>query len=93
MSVRRQQVIRVAGRSREPFEDALAIERALEIRVDDRALSVTLRTLANGEMAAGEHVAAWDGADERGHRAPAGVYFSRLVFEGGEHVTRVVRIE
>jgi FdhD protein len=37
-------VTRVTGRSFERGEDALAVERALEIRVDGRALAVTLRT-------------------------------------------------
>jgi FdhD protein len=37
-------VTRVTGRSREALDDALAVERALEIRIDGRALSVTLRT-------------------------------------------------
>ena len=48
----RRPVTRVTGRShetrretfRETFEDAIAVERAMEIRVDGRALAVTLRT-------------------------------------------------
>ncbi|MFN8588800.1 MAG: formate dehydrogenase accessory sulfurtransferase FdhD [Candidatus Eisenbacteria bacterium] len=40
----RRPVTRVTGRSREAGEDDVAVERALEIRVDERALSVTLRT-------------------------------------------------
>jgi FdhD protein len=40
----RRPVTRVAGRSRSVIEDAIAVERALEIRVDGRALVVTLRT-------------------------------------------------
>ena len=43
-SVLRRPVTRVTGRSRETREDALAVERALEMRVDGRALAVTLRT-------------------------------------------------
>jgi FdhD protein len=34
----------LTGRSRETFDDALAVERALEMRVDGRSLAVTLRT-------------------------------------------------
>jgi len=45
----RRPVTRVAGRSRETREDAVAVERALEIRVDGRALSVTLRTPGHDE--------------------------------------------
>jgi FdhD protein len=40
----RRPVTRVTGRSRETRDDALAVERALEIRVDARSLAVTLRT-------------------------------------------------
>lgn len=43
-SFTRRPITRVTGRSRERVEDAIAVERALEIVVDGRALSVTLRT-------------------------------------------------
>lgn len=42
--VLRRPVTRVTGRSREVRDDALAVERALELRVDGRSLAVTLRT-------------------------------------------------
>ena len=45
----RRPVTRVTGRSSETVEDSLAEERALEIRVDGRALSVTLRTPGHDE--------------------------------------------
>ncbi|MFH1278150.1 MAG: FlgD immunoglobulin-like domain containing protein [Candidatus Eisenbacteria bacterium] len=35
-------------------------------------------TLANGTFPPGEHDAVWDGRDERGRPAPAGVYFARI---------------
>ncbi len=37
-----------------------------------------IRTLASGVFAAGEHTAAWDGADNDGTRVASGVYFYRL---------------
>ncbi len=37
-----------------------------------------VRTLAAGPLAAGSHERAWNGRDERGHLAPAGLYFVRL---------------
>ena len=37
-------ITRVSGRARETLEDSVAVERALEIRVDGRALAVTLCT-------------------------------------------------
>jgi FdhD protein len=43
-AILRRPVTRVTGRSRETRDDALAVERALEIRIDGRPLAVTLRT-------------------------------------------------
>ncbi|MCC6650994.1 MAG: formate dehydrogenase accessory sulfurtransferase FdhD [Candidatus Eisenbacteria bacterium] len=48
-AIQRRPVTRVTGRSSERFEDAIAVARALEIRVDGRALSVTLRTPGHDE--------------------------------------------
>ena len=49
-----REVTRVAGGALAQGEDALAVERALEIRVGGRALSVTLRTPGHdGELAIG----------------------------------------
>jgi FdhD protein len=45
----RRPVTRVTGRSREPFDDAVAEERALQIRIDGRPLAVTLRTPGDDE--------------------------------------------
>jgi len=42
--VERRPVTRVTGRSREAFDDALAVERALQIRVAGHDVAVTLRT-------------------------------------------------
>jgi FdhD protein len=63
-SVVRRPVTRVTGRSRETRDDALAVERPLEMRVDGRSLAVTLRTpghdreLALGFMASEGIIAA-----------------------------------
>lgn len=43
-AVLRRPVTRVTGRSREAFEDAVAVERPLAIRVDGHDVAVTLRT-------------------------------------------------
>ena len=43
-AVTKRPVTKVTGRSRESFEDSLAVERALELQVDGRSLAVTLRT-------------------------------------------------
>jgi len=53
-SILRRPVTRVTGRSRETRDDALAVERALEIRIDGRSLAVTLCTPGNDrELALG----------------------------------------
>ncbi|NOT34211.1 MAG: hypothetical protein HOP12_08595 [Candidatus Eisenbacteria bacterium] len=51
-----------------------------------------VRTLVDGAFEAGEHVASWDGRDERGGRAPAGLYWARLEAGGESAVRRLVRI-
>lgn len=43
-AILRRPVTRVTGRSREVLDDALAVERALQIRVDGHDVAVTLRT-------------------------------------------------
>lgn len=52
-----------------------------------------VRTLAGGELAAGEHVAVWDGQTESGGRAPSGVYFARLTAKGASSVQKLVLVK
>ena len=42
-----------------------------------------IRILAQGEQSAGCHSAIWDGYNQKGHRAPSGVYLCRLKTEEG----------
>jgi hypothetical protein len=51
-----------------------------------------VRTLAEGERAAGEHAVAWDGATDDGRAVAPGLYFARLVTPGAESVRRIVRL-
>jgi hypothetical protein len=63
--------------------------------VDLRVLDVQgreIRTLQHGRMPAGVHSITWDGRDERGGRAGAGVYFAMLRHDGQMRVTRLVRL-
>jgi hypothetical protein len=46
-----------------------------------------IRVLVEGQVAAGSHVAIWDGRDEAGRRSASGVYYARLK-AGGVHSTR-----
>jgi FdhD protein len=47
--VEKRRVLRVAAGHRESFEDSVAVERVLDIRVSGRPLAVTLRTPGNDE--------------------------------------------
>src|SRR5262245_39925061 len=47
--VEAHRTIRVVGGKRETFEDSVAVERALDMRVNGRPLAVTLRTPGNDE--------------------------------------------
>ena len=51
--VARTWIERVAGERRELVRDEVAIEEPLEIRVDGRALAVTMRTPGRGRGAGG----------------------------------------
>lgn len=46
-----------------------------------------VRTLVDGERAAGSHAATWDGRDDAGRTAGAGVYFVRAT-SAGERTSR-----
>jgi flagellar hook assembly protein FlgD len=46
-----------------------------------------VRTLVDGEVDVGEHVAVWDGRTDAGDRAASGVYFVRME----THAFRAVR--
>jgi len=51
-----------------------------------------VRTLAAGEMAAGQHRIRWDGAGDDGRAAGSGVYFVRLQVEGRRWTQSVIRV-
>lgn len=42
-----------------------------------------VRTLVNGDIAAGRQSFAWDGTDDRGQASPSGVYMVRLILADG----------
>ncbi len=51
-----------------------------------------VRTLAGGDLPAGRHLAAWDGADANGHALPNGVYLVRLSTDERRITRRVTRL-
>jgi hypothetical protein len=65
---------------------ALPTGSRVQVKVHDLRGAV-VRTLAQGDLPAGRHSLAWDGKDESGHPAPAGVYFVRA--EAGRESGRV----
>ncbi len=50
-----------------------------------------VRTLWDGFLPEGDHAVAWDGREESGRRAAAGVYFGRLLLPGG-HLEQVQKV-
>lgn len=63
---------------------AFALPRAgqVSLRVFD-VRGRLVRTLVNGDAAAGEGMVVWQGRDDRGHQLADGVYFCRLEHEAG----------
>jgi len=51
-----------------------------------------LKTLVSGPVSAGIHEAVWDGRDEAGGDAPAGLYFIRLEWRGRELAHKLARV-
>ena len=52
-----------------------------------------VKTLASGELDAGQHRVAWDGTDASGSRVPAGIYMCKLVTEGETRTGRVTLVQ
>jgi len=75
--------LRLSGAQPNPFSDAISIHYVLPQRTR-ATLTVfstagrRIRTLSQGERAAGQHMVSWDGRDDSGTRVPAGVYWVRL---------------
>jgi len=74
----------VALRLAHPSEVRLAVIDASGRRVRD---------LLRGSLPAGSRMVRWDGRDDAGARAPAGVYFVRLEYDGRVSAKRLVWIE
>ena len=82
-----------------PFNRTMSIRYDLQARVPVRLAIFDVRgglikTLLAGEtIDAGSHEVVWDGRDETGRVAPAGIYFCRL--DAGHHAgtRRLVRVE
>ncbi len=81
-----------------PFRDAIEVQFTLgaRSRVDFAVYDVLgreVRSVANGlVLEAGPQSLRWDGRDRSGARAPAGVYFARVVTDGGRWTRAIVRV-
>jgi hypothetical protein len=64
---------------------------AITLAVHD-AQGRRIRLLAQGTRDAGSHALIWDGRDEAGRTAASGVYFLRLLTEGGTDSGRIIRL-
>lgn len=72
----------------------LAISEPGFVRVEVfSVLGRRVKTLVRQDMSAGVHELAWNGVDDLGRSAPAGVYFYRVEAPGIREVKRVVRIQ
>jgi hypothetical protein len=69
---------------------ALPMEGSVELRIVD-VTGREVRTLVDGRLAAGPHTRTWDGRDDLGHHAPAGIYWA-LLSNGEKQLTRKVTV-
>ncbi len=80
-----------------PFLDATTVR--FRLPVDSRARVTVydiagqrVRVLADGIRRPGEHRIVWDGRDQTGRRAAAGVYYFRLETEGEARTAQAIRL-
>ena len=73
-----------------PF--SLEKEEIVKLGIYD-ATGRLVRTLEDGAMPAGPHLAVWDGQDARGQSAATGVYFVRLVAGSFETTQKIVLLK
>jgi hypothetical protein len=70
---------------------ALPVAGRVRITVHDLT-GRTLATLCDDVQASGAHVAHWNGSDDRGRPAPAGIYVVRLESAGATAMRRIARV-
>jgi uncharacterized delta-60 repeat protein len=95
------EVVRVGLASGNPFRDwatfavelSLAVDAPVSFAIHDLR-GARVRTLEVGiPREDGPRHVYWDGADDAGRRAPAGVYFARVTAAGESAVAKVVKVE
>lgn len=89
--------LQVVSSAPNPFREMTALRYSLAEAAPVRATIVdvsgrSIRTLYDGQAVAGSHVIAWDGRDDAGREAAAGVYCCRIESHGRTVETTVVRL-
>lgn len=52
-----------------------------------------VQALVEGDLGSGDHIADWDGRNERGDAVPAGVYFYRLTAPGYRQTFKMLLLQ
>jgi hypothetical protein len=80
-----------------PFRSQVQLECALA-RDGEMTLGIygvdgrRVRSLASGSRTAGTHRIVWDGRDDRGRQAAAGIYFAMMDAPDGRSIRRLIRL-
>lgn len=73
------------------FRFGLSREQAVHVEVFDVA-GRAVRRVFDGRLSAGSHLIPWDGRDDAGREASAGVYFTRVSTPEGTQTAKLVRV-
>ena len=67
------------------------LEQHSDIRIDIySATGQLVRSLVNGEKAAGQHSVVWGGTDDDGHQVASGLYFCTLTATGQQEIRKMI---
>jgi hypothetical protein len=94
----RQVIFSISQNYPNPFnpitEFKLSLPRASHVRMQIfNILGQKVRTLVDGDLAAGEYVVDWDGVDERGKEVSSGIYFYRMTADDFSDVGKMVLLK
>lgn len=66
-------------------------DRTVKLVVLDQAARL-VAVLAEGRQSVGAHEAVWDGCDQQGHQVASGLYYARLMTEGGGATRKIMLV-
>ena len=90
VTISRSRSVRAQRRTREKEARRQTIVEAAGAVFDVSGRLV--RTLADGTLEAGVHELLWNGDDDQGASAAAGIYFVRMITSAGAETRKVVRL-